>query len=432
MTPTAIFGPFFAMLGLTLGVWIYLYARRIPFIRSLGNVDLSVPGEFARLAPASVSNPSDNFKNLFELPVLLYALSLYLFVTQVDSAYVAAGWIFVVFRVLHSAVHCTFNLVILRFYLYLVSCLALGYMGTVRRSGTSVRSGRGAGVVARARLWPRAGRQLRGTPSEFPSSWHPPGGDRAFCEIESRPADPHSIQLECFLHDGQLFAQSHRWAMAQWWPVQSWASIWLAASRRARAHRRALYELRAVPVTDPALREPILRKRGYDPVPDGIVLFRFEPRSGQVGRASGKEAGDRAVQGAGDASAPLLASCRSRRRSSRMRTSSCRCAGVSSARISSSVRQAVLVERGLRGADAVGEMHHGVAIRHVLAEPLAHLEAERVELLGQALVLGPRGVRGGADAREHLGVEPEALGVAFEQGIEGRPPVLAPVTGSPA
>jgi hypothetical protein len=129
MSQNAIFGPFFATMGLTLGVWIYLYARRIPFIRSLGNVDLSVPGEFARLAPAAVSNPSDNFKNLFELPVLFYALSLYLFVTgQVDGAYVAAGWIFAAFRVLHSAVHCTFNHVMLRFNLYLISCLALGFM----------------------------------------------------------------------------------------------------------------------------------------------------------------------------------------------------------------------------------------------------------------------------------------------------------------
>ena len=126
VSQTAIFGPFFATLGLTLAVWVYLYARRIPFIRSLGDVDLSVPGEFARLSPASVSNPSDNFKNLFELPVLFYALCLYLFATgQVDGAHVAAGWVFALFRVLHSAVHCTFNHVMLRFNLYLVSSLAL-------------------------------------------------------------------------------------------------------------------------------------------------------------------------------------------------------------------------------------------------------------------------------------------------------------------
>jgi hypothetical protein len=34
----------------------------------------------------------------------------------------------VLFRVLHSAVHCTFNLVMLRFYLYLISTLALWFM----------------------------------------------------------------------------------------------------------------------------------------------------------------------------------------------------------------------------------------------------------------------------------------------------------------
>jgi hypothetical protein len=37
----------------------------------------------------------------------------------------AAAWVFAIFRVLHSAVHCTFNLVMLRFYLYLVSALAV-------------------------------------------------------------------------------------------------------------------------------------------------------------------------------------------------------------------------------------------------------------------------------------------------------------------
>ncbi len=130
MSQQAIFGPFFALMALTVGVWIYLYAKRIPFIRSLGNVDLSVPGEFARLSPASVSNPSDNLKNLFEMPVLFYALALYLFATsRVDVGYVTAGWIFVLLRALHSAVHCTFNLILLRFWLHFASCLALFYMG---------------------------------------------------------------------------------------------------------------------------------------------------------------------------------------------------------------------------------------------------------------------------------------------------------------
>jgi hypothetical protein len=40
----------------------------------------------------------------------------------------SAAWVFAIFRVLHSAVHCAFNLVMLRFYLYLVSTLAVWFM----------------------------------------------------------------------------------------------------------------------------------------------------------------------------------------------------------------------------------------------------------------------------------------------------------------
>jgi len=128
---SAIFGPFFAMIFLTLVVWVYMYIRRIAFINrnKISPADLARSGALAELSPAAVNNPSDNLKNLFELPVIFYALVLYLFVTkQVDTVYVLAAWLFVVFRVLHSVVHCTFNLIMLRFYLYLVAALALWFI----------------------------------------------------------------------------------------------------------------------------------------------------------------------------------------------------------------------------------------------------------------------------------------------------------------
>jgi len=131
MTPHAIFSPFLAMMLLTLIVWIYMYVRRIHFIQSnkINPQDLAVPGQLARLIPPAVSGPSDNLKNLFELPVLFYALTLYLFATgQADAGYVYAGWIFAAFRVLHSAVHCTINIVMLRFWLYAISTAALWFM----------------------------------------------------------------------------------------------------------------------------------------------------------------------------------------------------------------------------------------------------------------------------------------------------------------
>ena len=130
MHQTAIFGPFFATMLLTFVVWVYMYARRIPFIQRSGFKpgELS-PARLAELSPPEVSNPSDNLKNLFEIPVLFYALALYLYATQqVDAVYVTAAWIFVAFRVLHSAVHCTVNIVLLRFWLYAASTIAVWFM----------------------------------------------------------------------------------------------------------------------------------------------------------------------------------------------------------------------------------------------------------------------------------------------------------------
>lgn len=130
MQQTAIFAPFLAMMLITIVVWSYMYARRIPFLqRSKVDLDRLTAAELARISPPAVSNPSDNLKNLFEIPILFYALALFLYVTnRVDATYLAAAWIFVAFRALHSAVHCTINIVILRFWLYCVSALALWFI----------------------------------------------------------------------------------------------------------------------------------------------------------------------------------------------------------------------------------------------------------------------------------------------------------------
>jgi hypothetical protein len=116
---------------LTLIVWIYMYIRRLSFISglNLSQQELAAPGILAKILPPSVANPSDNLKNLFEIPMLFYAIVLYLFMTkQVDSVYLNAAWIFVGFRVLHSGIHCTFNFIPLRFSVYIISTLAVWFM----------------------------------------------------------------------------------------------------------------------------------------------------------------------------------------------------------------------------------------------------------------------------------------------------------------
>ena len=130
MNQEAIFGPFFVMMVITVLVWLYMFAKRIPFLNS---VDLEpneiTAAKLAEISPPAVTNPSDNLKNLFEMPVLFYALALYLYVVgQVDSVHLIAAWVFVAFRAAQSAIHCTVNIVMARFATYAISCLALFFM----------------------------------------------------------------------------------------------------------------------------------------------------------------------------------------------------------------------------------------------------------------------------------------------------------------
>ncbi len=76
-----------------------------------------------------VAGPADNFKNLFEVPVLFYVAVITLYVTQmVDVLFLTLAGVFVLFRYIHSFVHITYNNVMHRFKVYVVSTLTLWVM----------------------------------------------------------------------------------------------------------------------------------------------------------------------------------------------------------------------------------------------------------------------------------------------------------------
>ena len=128
--PFSILWPTFALVVLIYVVWFVMYVQRVALMkRQPPTQEDFATMDAGRRYLAPVEMPAANLINLFEMPVLFYALVLYLFVNQrVDFAYLFAAWVFVAFRVLHSAVHCIFNLVMLRFYLYLVSALAVWFI----------------------------------------------------------------------------------------------------------------------------------------------------------------------------------------------------------------------------------------------------------------------------------------------------------------
>jgi hypothetical protein len=137
-----------------------------------------------------------------------------------------------------------------------------------------------AALLLAAGCGPVPGGRLRGEVEPPPADWAPfTEGLSGICEIESRPEDPHSIQLQCYEFDGALYVHSHRWALASWYPFTSWAAIWLDHPEVRVRFGDSLYELHAERVVDAPLREEILHSRGYDPVPDGILLFHLRPRT---------------------------------------------------------------------------------------------------------------------------------------------------------
>lgn len=123
--------PMLAMMMLTLVVWIYMFIQRVRFAQS-HRIDIEkfkTPADVQALIPGDDSSASNNFKNLFELPVIFYAVCLYLMVTQqVDGFYLNCAWVFLALRIAHSLIHCSYNRVAHRFAVYVLSAIALWLM----------------------------------------------------------------------------------------------------------------------------------------------------------------------------------------------------------------------------------------------------------------------------------------------------------------
>lgn len=122
MSNEIILQPIAAMMLLTFAVWLRLYFTRIPAMRHLR----VHPQKLAsRVQKAGVdlggaeANASDNFANLFELPVLFYVLCISLYVTgMIDFVHIVLAWCFVALRIAHSVIHVTYNKVMHRFLVY--------------------------------------------------------------------------------------------------------------------------------------------------------------------------------------------------------------------------------------------------------------------------------------------------------------------------
>jgi hypothetical protein len=122
----AILWPAVAMASLTFLVWVRLYHLRLGEMarKRIDAQALASAADSARLLLDT--RASDNFRNLFELPVLFYAaLLLALWAGADDPALRVLAWSFAAARVVHSGIHCTYNRVMHRFAVYALGGLLL-------------------------------------------------------------------------------------------------------------------------------------------------------------------------------------------------------------------------------------------------------------------------------------------------------------------
>lgn len=123
--------PVFAMGLLTFVVALWMLFTRIPAMMRLRihpqkGQDTS---KLRELLPHNINRVSNNYNHLFEQPVLFYAVCISIAVLgYTDAIFVYCAWTYVALRVAHSIVQAQFDIVIVRFYLFLASWAVLGFM----------------------------------------------------------------------------------------------------------------------------------------------------------------------------------------------------------------------------------------------------------------------------------------------------------------
>lgn len=123
---TPILLPCIAMTALIAVVWVRLYVERIREMHERGISAQALSTSAQAREKLQRTNAADNFRNLFEIPVLFYALCICLAMTGLAGPlFLAGAWGYVVLRAIHSFIHITYNRVMHRFTVYALSSVLL-------------------------------------------------------------------------------------------------------------------------------------------------------------------------------------------------------------------------------------------------------------------------------------------------------------------
>lgn len=121
----------FGMGLLTFAMFFWMSFARLASMKRAGLtlVDAEYTEDLRPRLKGAGRKVGDNYNHLFEAPVVFYAVALaILFAHAADPMFAVAAWAFLAFRIVHSLVQATINIVQVRMGPYLCSWAALGFM----------------------------------------------------------------------------------------------------------------------------------------------------------------------------------------------------------------------------------------------------------------------------------------------------------------
>ena len=87
---------------------------------------MKTPEQLTALFDDTVNAAGNCFRNLFEMPVIFYAICAFIAIAgSVDGLMINLAWAYVGLRAIQALVHCTYNRVMHRFIAYLASSIVL-------------------------------------------------------------------------------------------------------------------------------------------------------------------------------------------------------------------------------------------------------------------------------------------------------------------
>lgn len=108
---------------------IWMAASRLPALKKLGGLGNAKPGgrgqDLEGVIPDKINWKSHNYTHLMEQPTIFYPAVIILALTGASGFDVVLAWFYVAIRILHSIWQATVNRVSIRFFLFLISSIAL-------------------------------------------------------------------------------------------------------------------------------------------------------------------------------------------------------------------------------------------------------------------------------------------------------------------